>query len=151
MMSSVDKTNDIARKDLLVPLFEKFNFFCKDVDLLIIQYDSQLEWNNKASVTWTEFRNPTGIISFEQNIYVASANDPFLKRCNMNGEVVQKYPIVMRDHMAMDIDKEKGLLYIVSSSAMHMRSLLNLNDETRLLWFLPMISQGSGQVKINNG
>jgi len=146
---SVDK--GITRKDFLVSLFAKLNFFYRDVDLLIIEYDDQREWKGRTSAIWTECENPTAIISYQQNIYVATYRNESLLMCfNTNGKVLKQLNLGNRWIRSIDVDEKTGLLYIATRNSISTQSLLNFHHYTH--WHIPVASSlGPGKVKVNNG
>ena len=82
------------RKQSLLKVFSEINFFYKDINLLIIEYDVK-EWNSSACNT-LRVDHPIGILCYEKHIYVSSFMNPYIVCYNKDTEGKRIQPLCKR-------------------------------------------------------
>src|SRR5579872_2103632 len=111
------------RTQSLLKILSEINFLCRDIDVLIIEYDVK-EWSNSACDTLrTEnFIQPIGILCYDKHIYVCSDVYPHLICYNKNGQKVKEYNNFSTG-CSIDMDEDKKLLYVVDRCHVWRKSL----------------------------
>jgi len=112
----------IRQKNLLA-LLNDIKLLYSDLNRLILEYEITREWTPAAEATWKHVK-PYGIINHEQHIYVCRYNENLITKYNLNHEIIEQITSI-KSPAGIDIDIEKSLLYVASSTHVTLRSLQN--------------------------
>jgi len=130
-------TGQMTKQKNLLKVLNDLKILYTDINRLITEYET-IEWKSTASATWLYEGELTGLVHYQQQIYVCKWDPYEILIYNKMGKIIQNKPLNSLCGMDIDETKKKNL-YIAGSERV---LIFNFTFEKTFDWKLPTTVPG---------
>jgi len=126
----------MEREKNLLKLLNSLDILLNDLNGLIVQYTTIIEWETTPSTMYQMINNRGnyGLFGYQEHMYLCTIDKNLIIKYNLKGEIIEENNS-FKGPTVMDIDIKKNLFYIVGSTHVMLVSLQNQKELSS--WLLP--------------